>query len=82
MSEIESRLRVILKEQLGLVDSELTSGALLVDDCGCDSLDMVELLIDVECEFDIQISDESAEAVKTVGDAIRLVEALVAGASR
>jgi len=77
MSEIADRVREIIAEQL-LVDlEEVTDEASFVNDLGADSLDTVELIMEFEDEFGIEIPDESAEDISTVGEAIAYVEGRV-----
>lgn len=73
---IEDLVRELLIEQLGVPVADLTHPALLVDDLGCDSLDIVELMSVAEDAFDIDIPDEAIDKVRTVGDAIELVKGL------
>ena len=70
MSSIEKRVKEIVAEQLGVDESQVTSEASFMDDLGADSLDTVELVMALEEEFDIEISDENAEKIQTVQDAI------------
>ncbi len=70
MSSIEKRVKEIGAEQLGVDESQVTNEASFMDDLGADSLDTVELVMALEEEFDIEISDESAEKIQTVQDAI------------
>jgi len=77
MSEIADRVREIIAEQL-LVDAEdVTDEASFVEDLGADSLDTVELIMEFEDEFGVEIPDEDAEKVQTVGEAITYIERLV-----
>lgn len=77
MSEIADRVREIIAEQL-LVDlEEVTDEASFVNDLGADSLDTVELIMEFEDEFGIEIPDESAEGIATVGEAIVYIEGRV-----
>ena len=71
MSSIEERVRKIVVEQLGVKEDEVTANASFVDDLGADSLDTVELVMAFEEEFGIDIPDEDAEQMRTVGDAIK-----------
>jgi acyl carrier protein len=64
------RIKKIIVDQLGVDESKITENSSFVDDLGADSLDIVELIMAFEEEFDIEISDEDAEKMKTVGDAI------------
>ena len=70
MSAIEKRVKEIVAEQLGVDESQVTNEASFMDDLGADSLDTVELVMALEEEFDIEISDEDAEKIQTVQDAI------------
>ena len=71
---VESKIRTIIAEQLGVKPEEVTPTASFVDDLGADSLDTVELIMALEEEFNIEIPDEDAEKMKTVGDAIKYIE--------
>lgn len=66
----EERLRKIIAEQLGVPEEEVVPEASFIDDLNADSLEMVDLIISLEEEFGIQVSDEDAEKIKTVKDAI------------
>ena len=70
MSEIADRVKKIVVEHLGVEDSKVTPEASFIDDLGADSLDTVELVMAFEKEFDIDIPDEDAEKLRTVGDAM------------
>lgn len=70
MADPEARLRKIIAEQLGVSEEELIPEASFIDDLNADSLEMVDLIISLEEEFNIQVSDEDAEKLKTVQDAI------------
>ena len=70
---IETRVKEIITEQLGVDEKEVTFDASFIDDLGADSLDTVELVMALEEEFDIEISDEDAEKIITVGDAINYI---------
>jgi len=70
---IESRVKAIVVEQLGVEEEEVTPEASFVDDLGADSLDTVELVMAFEEEFSIEIPDEDAEKIVTVGDAIKYI---------
>ena len=69
-SSVEDKVKQIIVEQLGVDESEVTPTASFIDDLGADSLDTVELVMAFEKEFDIDIPDEEAEKLRTVGDAI------------
>lgn len=72
--EIESLVREIVAEELGEAFENVTIESNFVEDFGVDSADMVSLVMELEDEFGISITDTDAEACKTVGDAIRLVK--------
>jgi acyl carrier protein len=74
------RVKKIIVEQLGVEESEVTQEASITDDLGADSLDQVELVMAFETEFGIDIPDEEAEKIKTVGDAVSKIDAVAAGA--
>ena len=77
MSEIEARVKAIIVDKLGVDESEVTPNASFTNDLGADSLDTVELIMELEKEFNITIPDDQAEKIVTVGDAISYVEANV-----
>ncbi|MCK9478361.1 MAG: acyl carrier protein [Firmicutes bacterium] len=68
------KIKEILAEQLGVSEDDINADSSLTDDLGADSLDLVELVMAMEQEFDIEISDEDAEKIKTVGDAVNFVK--------
>ena len=70
MANMEGTIKAIIADKLGVSESEITSEASFTDDLGADSLDTVELIMEFEKEFDVTISDEDAERIQTVGDAI------------
>lgn len=74
MSDIESRVKKIIAEQLGVEESQVTNEKAFVADLGADSLDTVELVMALEEEFGLEIPDEEAEKLQTVGDVIKYVE--------
>ncbi|MBQ5453125.1 MAG: acyl carrier protein [Bacteroidales bacterium] len=74
MSDISSRVKAIIVDKLGVDESEVTNEASFTNDLGADSLDTVELIMQFEKEFSIDIPDEQAEKIITVGDAIAYVE--------
>jgi len=71
---IEKRVKEIIVDRLEVNVSEVTSGAKLVDDLGADSLDLIELIMDLQNEYNIELSDEEAEKIITVGDAIEYIQ--------
>ena len=71
---VEDRIRKIIAEQLDVQAGEVVLEASFTDDLGADSLDLVELVMGMEEEFGIEISDEEAERIQTVQDAINFVE--------
>ena len=73
ISDPETRLRKIIAEQLGVTEEEVVPQASFIDDLNADSLEMVDLIISLEEEFNIQVSDEDAEKIKTVQDAIEFL---------
>ena len=75
MSEIASRVKAIIVDKLGVEESEVTTEASFTNDLGADSLDTVELIMEFEKEFGIQIPDDQAEKIGTVGDAVAYIEA-------
>jgi len=75
MSEVEEKVKAIIVDKLGVDESEVTNEASFTNDLGADSLDTVELIMEFEKEFDIQIPDDKAEAIATVGDAVSFIEA-------
>ncbi len=75
------RVKKIIVEQLGVDEAEVTPEASITDDLGADSLDQVELVMAFETEFNIDIPDEEAEKIKTVGDAVARVDAAGAPAA-
>ena len=69
MATLEDRLKTIIVDQLGVEAEKVTASASFINDLGADSLDIVELVMAMEEEFDLEIPDEEAEKIKTVGDA-------------
>ncbi len=72
-AELEDRVKEIIVEQLGVEASQVTEKAKFVDDLGADSLDTIELVMALEEEFSIEIPDEDAEKIVSVGDAINYI---------
>lgn len=73
-TQIERRIQQILVENLGVDESECTPNSSLVDDLGCDSLDLVELVMSVEEAFEIEVAEDDAEKIRTVGDMVKYIE--------
>ncbi|MCA9525005.1 MAG: acyl carrier protein [Myxococcales bacterium] len=76
---IEEKVRAIIVEQLDANAEEVVPEALFVEDLGADSLDLVELVMQMEDEFDVEIPDEDAENIRTVQDAINYVQQHIDG---
>ena len=74
MSDIEERVKKIVVEHLGVEESKIQSDSKFIDDLGADSLDTVELVMAFEEEFSIEVPDEEAEKLQTVGDVTRYIE--------
>jgi len=74
MSDITSRVKAIIVDKLGVDENDVTPEANFTTDLGADSLDTVELIMEFEKEFDIQIPDDQAEQIQTVGQAIKYIE--------
>lgn len=75
MSEIQERVAAIIVDKLGVSESQITPEATFAQDLGADSLDTVELIMELEKEFDINIPDAETEKIQTVGDAVAFIEA-------
>ena len=73
------KVRDIIEKELGVEREKLTDSASFIEDLGADSLDIVELVMEFEKEFNIDIPDEDAEKLRTVGDAIGYLDAKVQG---
>jgi acyl carrier protein len=71
---VEQKVKEIIVEQLGVEENQVTPEAKFVDDLGADSLDTVELVMALEEAFDLEIPDEDAEKITSVGDAIRYID--------
>lgn len=72
---IIDKVKSIIIEQLGVEEEEVKIEASFVDDLGADSLDIVELVMALEEEFDLEIPDEDAEKIRTVGEAVKYIQA-------
>ena len=75
MSDTLDKIKEIVIDKLGVDEAEVTDSASFTNDLGADSLDTVELIMEFEKEFDIQIPDDKAENIATVKDAISFIEA-------
>jgi acyl carrier protein len=71
---VEERVKSIIVEQLGVEENDVVPAAKFIEDLGADSLDTVELVMAFEEEFDIEIPDEDAEKITTVGDAVQYIK--------
>lgn len=74
MSDISSRVKAIIVDKLGVDENEVVPEASFTNDLGADSLDTVELIMEFEKEFDIQIPDDQAEKIVSVGQAVEFIE--------
>lgn len=74
MSDIAERVKKIVVERLGVEESKVSESASFIDDLGADSLDTVELVMAFEEEFNVEIPDDAAEKIQTVGDAISFIK--------
>jgi len=74
MPAVEDRVADIIVEQLGITKEEIVPEASFIDDLGADSLDIVELVMAMEEKFDIEIPDDDAEKIQTIGDAFSYVK--------
>ena len=77
--DVEAKVKEIIIDKLGVEDSQITPEASFTNDLGADSLDIVELVMGFESEFDISIPDEDAEKIGTVGDAINFLKEKIEG---
>jgi acyl carrier protein len=71
------KIREILCDQLDYEEDKITMDSSIVDDLGADSLDVVDLIMSIEEEFDIEVPDEEIDEVKTVGDLVRYIESVI-----
>lgn len=75
MSDTFEEVKTVIAEELEVEESQISMESHIVDDLGADSLDVVELIMRLEERFDIEIPDEDAEKIQTVGDAVKFIEA-------
>ena len=68
-------IRAMIAEQLEIEEDEITMDSALIEDLGADSLDVVDLVMSIEDEFEIEVPDEAIENMRTIGDAVRFIEA-------
>jgi len=74
MADIEAKVKEIIMNKLGVDEGQVTSAASFTNDLGADSLDTVELVMEFEKAFNLQIPDEDAEKISTVGDAVKYIQ--------
>ena len=74
MSDVAEKVKAIVVEHLGVEEDKVTESASFIDDLGADSLDTVELVMAFEEEFNVEIPDDAAEKIQTVGDAISFIK--------
>ena len=72
--DVESKVKEIIIDKLGVDESEVVADANFTNDLGADSLDTVELIMEFEKDFDLSIPDEEAESIATVGDAVKYIQ--------
>ena len=77
MSEVKQKVKYIIVSKLGVSEAEVVESASFTNDLGADSLDTVELIMEFEKEFGIQIAEEDASKISTVGEAISHIEAAI-----
>ncbi len=77
MAEVAEKVKEIIADKLGVNLTEVTETASLTNDLGADSLDTVELIMELEKQFNFQIPDEDAQTISTVGDAIKYIESKI-----
>lgn len=79
MADHSAKVKDIIEKELGVEREKLTDGASFIEDLGADSLDIVELVMEFEKEFNLDIPDEDAEKLRTVGDAIAYLNGKIGG---
>ncbi len=72
-NDIEAKVKAIIADQLGVAEAEIKTTSSFIEDLGADSLDIVELVMAMEEEFEVEIPDEEAENIKTVSDAVNYI---------
>ena len=77
MADVEAKVKEIIMNKLGVESSQVTPAASFTNDLGADSLDTVELVMEFEKAFNLQIPDEDAEKISTVGDAVKYLSGKV-----
>ncbi len=77
MSEVAEKVQEIIVEKLGCKPAEVTENAGFTTDLGADSLDTVELIMELEKQFNIQIPEDKTQEIQTVGDAVKLIEEML-----
>jgi len=75
MNDVLDKVKKIIADKLDIDESEISENSSFINDLGADSLDIVELIMELEEEFGLEIPEEEAEKIKTVGDAVRYIEA-------
>lgn len=80
-ADVESKVREIIVNKLGVEESQITPGASFINDLGADSLDTVELIMEFEKSFNVTIDDADAEKIQTVGDAVTYLSSKTNGES-
>jgi acyl carrier protein len=75
MSDIAARVKKIVVEHLGVDEGKVTEASSFIDDLGADSVDTIELVMAFEEEFNVEIPDDAAEKIQTVGDAVNFIKA-------
>ena len=78
MSDTFAEVKSVIAEELEVEEDQITMESMIVEDLGADSLDVVELIMRLEEKFDVEIPDEDAEKIQTVGDAVKFIEAKLA----
>ncbi|MCI0449925.1 MAG: acyl carrier protein [Chlorobi bacterium] len=76
-ADVETQIKEAIVEKLGVEESKVTANASFINDLGADSLDTVELIMELENRFNIQIPDEDQEKIQTVGDAVNYVKSKI-----